>query len=90
MALHLLVFALTGLAVVVVAWFMSPGREGENFPISLVVGVIGALLGGFLAWHYWPTTGGEFNTSAVLPALAGAGLLFWAYRSYVRFEGADE
>lgn len=42
MAWHLLVFALTGLLVVVVAWFL------------------------------------------------GAVILFWAYRSYARFEGADE
>lgn len=90
MAWHLLVFALTGLLVVVVAWFMAPGREHESFPASAVFGVVGALLGGFLAWYYWPTTGGQFNSVAILPAFLGAVILFWAYRSYARFEGADE
>lgn len=90
MALHLLVFAVTGLAVVVVAWFMAPGREHESFPASAVFSVVGSVIGGLLAWHYWPTTGGQFNSVAILPALLGAVILCWAYRSYARFEGADE
>ena len=90
MAWHLLVFALTGLAFVVLAWFVAPGTEEVSIPTSAGFGVVGSLLGGLAAWYYWPTTDGEFNYIALLTALLGAGLLFWAYRSYAQFSGADE
>ncbi len=45
---HLMLFLLFGLVVGVVARFLVPGREPGGWIVSMLIGVGGAMLGGFL------------------------------------------
>ena len=69
---------LFGLIVGVIAKLLMPGRDPGGFIVTMLLGIAGALLGGFagraLGW-YGPQDGAGF-----LMSLVGAVLLLWLYR----------
>ena len=69
-----------GLIVGALAKFVMPGRDPGGIIITIILGIAGALLGGFigrsLGW-YGPTEPAGF-----LMALAGSVLLLWIYRRF--------
>jgi uncharacterized membrane protein YeaQ/YmgE (transglycosylase-associated protein family) len=73
---------LFGLVVGVVAKFLMPGRDPGGFIITIVLGIVGALVGGMLGravgW-YGPNEGAGF-----FMALLGAIVLLVLYRLFTR------
>jgi uncharacterized membrane protein YeaQ/YmgE (transglycosylase-associated protein family) len=71
-------WVLFGLIVGVIAKLLMPGRDPGGFIITILLGIAGALLGGFagraLGW-YGPQDGAGF-----LMSLVGAVVLLWLYR----------
>jgi uncharacterized membrane protein YeaQ/YmgE (transglycosylase-associated protein family) len=67
-----------GLIVGAIARLLMPGRDPGGFIVTMLLGMAGALLGGFLGrtlgW-YGPEDGAGF-----LMSLIGAVLLLWLYR----------
>jgi uncharacterized membrane protein YeaQ/YmgE (transglycosylase-associated protein family) len=72
---------LFGLVVGVVARFLMPGRDPGGFVVTIVLGIVGALLGGLLGrgvgWYQ------EGDPVGFLMALLGAILLLVLYRMFV-------
>jgi uncharacterized membrane protein YeaQ/YmgE (transglycosylase-associated protein family) len=70
-----------GLIVGAIAKLLMPGRDPGGFIITMLLGIAGAVLGGFvgraLGW-YGPNDGAGFFV-----ALLGAILLLWIYRMVV-------
>ena len=46
--MHLLLFLVFGLVVGVIARLIAPGREGGGWIVSILIGVLGSYVGGFL------------------------------------------
>lgn len=73
---------LFGLVVGVIAKFLMPGRDPGGFIITIVLGIVGALVGGMLGravgW-YGPNEGAGF-----FMALLGAIVLLVLYRLFTR------
>ena len=71
-----------GLVVGVVAKFLMPGRDPGGFIITILLGIVGALVGGMLGravgW-YGPNDGAGF-----FMALLGSILLLVLYRVFTR------
>jgi len=71
-----------GLIVGIVAKLLMPGRDPGGFIVTILLGIAGAVLGGFvgrsLGW-YGPEDGAGF-----LMSLVGAVLLLAIYRMMVR------
>lgn len=81
----LLSWMLCGLIVGLVARFLVPGRRNMGLLLTMVLGIVGAVVGGFLyslvqgapnepfssgnAWHGW------------IVAIIGAVVVLWAYMS---------
>jgi uncharacterized membrane protein YeaQ/YmgE (transglycosylase-associated protein family) len=67
-----------GLLVGIVAKFLMPGRDPGGFVITIVLGIVGALLGGFIGravgW-YGPT-----DPVGFVMAVLGSIVLLFAYR----------
>jgi uncharacterized membrane protein YeaQ/YmgE (transglycosylase-associated protein family) len=85
--MDIIVFALTGLGVSAVARLLA-GRKSSGRPFaSLVAGVLGALLGGFLGrmvgFH-----GGETQLAGFVFSVAGAILLVAGYHALVRLRAS--
>lgn len=67
-----------GLIVGVVAKLLMPGRDPGGFVITAVIGIVGALLGGFLGRLLGMY--GEGDPVGFVMAVVGAILLLWIYR----------
>jgi uncharacterized membrane protein YeaQ/YmgE (transglycosylase-associated protein family) len=70
-----------GLGAGLLANMLIPGRRSQGLIITCVIGVVGALLGGWLATKLFHvvTLHGFFNISTWLTAIAGAAILLLAY-----------
>ena len=71
---------LFGLIVGVVAKFLMPGRDPGGIMVTILLGIVGALIGGFLGrllgWY------GENDPVGFIMAVIGAILLLLAYRKF--------
>lgn len=69
-----------GLLVGILAKFVMPGDDGGGFIKTTLLGVAGAVVGGFIATAigFGDVTG--FNVRSFGIAIAGAALVLWGYR----------
>ena len=69
----------------VAGWIASKivNKQGEGFIVDLILGIIGAVVGGFLfnQFGYSGTTG--FNFYSLLVAVIGAIVVLWIYHAVV-------
>ena len=77
---NLIVWALLGLVAGAIAKKIMPGKDPGGLLLTILIGVAGAIVGGFvvslLGWG--PATG--FNLYSIFVAVGGAVLLLWGYR----------
>jgi uncharacterized membrane protein YeaQ/YmgE (transglycosylase-associated protein family) len=73
-----------GLGAGLLANMLIPGRRSQGLILTCVIGVAGALLGGWLATKLFHvvTLHGFFNLSTWLTAIAGAAILLLAYHLF--------
>jgi uncharacterized membrane protein YeaQ/YmgE (transglycosylase-associated protein family) len=73
-----------GLGSGLLANMLIPGRRQQGLVLTCVIGVVGALLGGWLATKLFHihTLHGFFNLSTWLTAIAGAAVLLLAYHLF--------
>jgi len=71
-----------GLIAGFMAKWIMPGKDGGGFIMTTVLGVVGALLGGFIstAMGFGDISG--FDLRSMIIAVAGALLVLWLYRMY--------
>ena len=70
-----------GLAAGLIANLLIPGRRSQGLILTCVIGVAGALVGGWVASRLFHihSLQGFFNLSTWLTAIAGAAVLLLAY-----------
>jgi uncharacterized membrane protein YeaQ/YmgE (transglycosylase-associated protein family) len=70
-----------GLGAGLLANMVIPGRRSQGLILTCVIGIVGALLGGWLATKLFHvhTLHGFFNISTWLTAIVGAAILLLAY-----------
>lgn len=79
---HLIGWILFGLIVGVIAKFLMPGRDPGGFVITILIGIVGSLLGGFIGRAlglYGPGQAAGF-----LMSILGAIVLLFLYRVIAR------
>ena len=77
--MHLILFLLFGLVVGVIARFIVPGREPGGWVVSMLIGVAGSFVRGFLGSALHLYRDGE--PAGFLMSLPGAVLLVVAYHA---------
>ena len=75
---------LCGLIVGLVARFLVPGRQSMSLLLTMVLGIVGALVGGFLYSFVQGTPSEPFSLSGNawhgwIVAILGGVLVVWAY-----------
>lgn len=73
-----------GLIVGVLAKLIMPGNDPGGFIVTILLGIAGALLGGFLGSFFGVGDVTGFNMVSVLLAVGGALLLLVLYRLVLR------
>src|SRR5580692_1708884 len=83
---NLLVFAAIGLLTGAAARLLYPGRRSTHILGTMLIGMIGAVVGGMISWSWWPAVDGEFHTGNLILSVLGAMtvIVLWAGVAYTR------
>ena len=67
------VFAVIGMFTGAAARLLYPGRQSTHILGTMLLGVLGAMVGGMISWSWWsaPETG-EFHTGNLILSVLGA------------------
>ena len=78
-----------GLVAGLIANMLIPGRRSQGLIVTCVIGIVGALLGGWLATKLFHihSLQGFFNISTWLTAIVGAAILLLAYHLFTQQSG---
>ena len=81
--LSLLSWIGTGLIVGLIARVLVPGRQHIGIVMTIVLGIVGACLGGLISSAIWPTWTDDPNVSRMWPgwlmSIAGGVIVLWGY-----------
>lgn len=78
----ILAWVVFGLIAGAIAKLLMPGRDPGGWIITILLGIAGALLGGFVGRALWGGAGVTgFNLASFLTAIAGAVILLALYRA---------
>ncbi|HLJ93122.1 MAG TPA: GlsB/YeaQ/YmgE family stress response membrane protein [Gemmataceae bacterium] len=69
---NVFVFALIGLLAGAAARMLYPGRQPIRILGTMVLGMVGALVGGMISYIYWPAVDDQFQSGNLLVSLLGA------------------
>lgn len=74
-----------GLIIGIIAKLIMPGRDGGGFILTVLLGVVGAIVGGFIGRALFDTDlGGFFNLRTWVLGLLGALVILGIFRLLTR------
>lgn len=78
----IIAFIILGILAGIIAKALMPGSDPGGFIVTALIGIAGALLGGFLAGAIFDADPLDefFDVSTWLTAIVGAVLVLWIYR----------
>jgi uncharacterized membrane protein YeaQ/YmgE (transglycosylase-associated protein family) len=72
-------WAVFGLVIGLVARMLYPGRQPMGFIATMILGIVGSLLGGFLSYLFgFHPEEGAFHSSGWIMSIVGALIVVWA------------
>jgi uncharacterized membrane protein YeaQ/YmgE (transglycosylase-associated protein family) len=79
-------WCIIGLIAGVLAKLIMPGKDPGGFVVTILLGIAGAFLGGWLGQvlHLFPAGGPVTNVGAVMAGVGGAVILLTGYRLVMR------
>ena len=79
--MSIIAWIVLGLVAGLIANMLIPGRRQQGLILTCIIGIVGALLGGWIATKLFHihTIHGFFNLSTWLTAITGAAILLLAY-----------
>jgi uncharacterized membrane protein YeaQ/YmgE (transglycosylase-associated protein family) len=82
--MSIIAWIVLGLIAGLIANMLIPGRRQQGLVLTCVIGIVGALLGGWVATKLFHihSMQGFFNLSTWLTAIAGAAVLLLAYHLF--------
>ena len=71
-----------GLIAGALARLIMPGRDPMGIVMTIILGIVGSILGGLVSWAIWgpETEGGAFRPAGLLLSILGAIIVLWIYR----------
>ncbi len=75
-----LAWIIFGLIAGVIAKFIMPGNDPGGFIVTILIGIVGAVIGGYLGTMIFNVGVSGFNMPSMLVAIGGALLLLFGYR----------
>ena len=82
--MNILSWILFGLIAGALARWIMPGEDPGGCVITMVIGIVGAVLGGWIATMFGMGGISGFDFRSMLVAVLGAILLLWVYRLVTR------
>jgi uncharacterized membrane protein YeaQ/YmgE (transglycosylase-associated protein family) len=75
-----LVWIIFGLIAGAIAKFIMPGKDPGGFIVTILIGIVGAVVGGYLGTMFFNVSVSGFNLESMAVAVGGALLLLFGYR----------
>jgi len=73
-----------GLIAGAIAKLLMPGKDPGGFIVTIILGIAGALIGGFIGRALWGSTGvNDWSIGSFALAIGGAILLLALYRIFI-------
>ena len=71
-----------GLVAGALARLIMPGRDPMGIVMTIILGIVGSILGGMVSWAIWGTDTPEsgFRPAGLLLSIVGAIIVLWIYR----------
>ena len=71
-----------GLIAGALARLIRPGRDAMGIIATILLGIVGSILGGLVSWAIWgpDTEGTGFRPAGLLLSILGAILVLWIWR----------
>ena len=69
-----------GLIAGALARLIMPGRDPMGIVMTIVLGIVGSILGGLVAMAIWRDSTEGFNPAGLLLSIIGAIIVLWIYR----------
>lgn len=76
------VWLIFGLIVGGIARLLMPGRQGYGLGFTVVSGIVGSLIGGFLSWVFFGGPREPFHPGGWITSILGAVLFVWLTSSF--------
>jgi len=86
--ISLLSWIITGLIVGLIARALVPGRQSLGMIMTIILGIVGACVGGFISSFFWPTWTNDPDVSRMWPgwlmSILGGVTVLWGYLALTR------
>jgi uncharacterized membrane protein YeaQ/YmgE (transglycosylase-associated protein family) len=71
-----------GLIAGAIARLIMPGRDAMGWIATILLGIVGSILGGLVSWAIWgpDETGRGFQPAGLLLSILGAIIVLWIWR----------
>lgn len=69
-----------GLIAGALARLIMPGRDPMGIFATILLGIVGSIVGGLVSWAIWGTETTGFRPAGLLLSLLGAILVLWIWR----------
>jgi uncharacterized membrane protein YeaQ/YmgE (transglycosylase-associated protein family) len=74
----IITWAVFGLVVGAIARLLYPGRQPMGIVMTMVLGIVGSLLGGFISWMFgFDPQDGPFQGAGWIMSIIGALIVVW-------------
>lgn len=75
----ILTWIIFGLIAGAIAKFIMPGNQGMGWLMTIILGIVGAFVGGWIGSMFGWGTVDEFDFRSIILAVVGALLVLWIY-----------
>ncbi|RLM18918.1 hypothetical protein BIY29_17570 [Brenneria alni] len=69
-----------GLIAGILAKWLMPGKDGGGFFLTIILGIVGAVVGGYISTFFGFGRVDGFNFGSFIVAVIGAIVVLWIYR----------
>jgi uncharacterized membrane protein YeaQ/YmgE (transglycosylase-associated protein family) len=78
----ILSWVLLGLVAGVIAKYIHPGKDPGGWIVTILIGIVGSVVGGFITNAVGLGTPTGFNLWSIIVAVFGAVICLWGYRKF--------
>ena len=78
--LNFIAWLIVGLIAGALARLIMPGRDPMGIIATILLGIVGSIVGGLVSWAIWGADTRGFRPAGLLLSILGAILVLWIYR----------
>ena len=71
---------IVGLIAGALARLIMPGRDPMGIIATILLGIVGSVVGGLVSWAIWGNNNGRFQPAGLLLSILGAIIVLWIWR----------